>query len=152
MLSNNGLCLRARSCAVRVTIFSNESIIPPGFKFTKLHALTLAAHSYAPLHVPMRPPLTDRSFVLQRFKSNVLTRSKMTDRVRFSFYMKLPLVHVVPTLKRLSLPHARCCGSVFAHSDAKQTICTIRAKYWIYYLYSEYKHEYTRSINMDILC
>ena len=29
------------------TIFSNGSIIPPGFKFTELHALTLAAHSYA---------------------------------------------------------------------------------------------------------
>ena len=43
MLSNNGLCLRA----VRVTIFSNVSIIPTGFKFTELHALTLAACSYA---------------------------------------------------------------------------------------------------------
>ena len=29
------------------TIFSNGSIIPPGFKFTELNALTLAAHSYA---------------------------------------------------------------------------------------------------------
>ena len=29
------------------TIFSNGSIIPPGFKFTELHALTLAARSYA---------------------------------------------------------------------------------------------------------
>ena len=27
--------------------FSNSSIIPPGFKFTELHALTLAAHFYA---------------------------------------------------------------------------------------------------------
>ena len=44
MLSNNGLCLH--SCAVRVTIFSNSSIIPPGFKFMELHALTLAARSY----------------------------------------------------------------------------------------------------------
>ena len=26
------------------TIFSNGSIIQPGFKFTELHALTLAAH------------------------------------------------------------------------------------------------------------
>ena len=26
--------------------FSNGSIIPPGFKFTELHALTLAARSY----------------------------------------------------------------------------------------------------------
>ena len=47
MLSNNGSCLRARSCAVRVTIFSNGSIIPPGFKFTKLRTLTLAARFYA---------------------------------------------------------------------------------------------------------
>ena len=30
------------SCAVRVTIFSNGSIIPTGFKFTELRALTLA--------------------------------------------------------------------------------------------------------------
>ena len=30
---------------IRVTIFSK--VIPPGFKFTELHALTLAAHSYA---------------------------------------------------------------------------------------------------------
>ena len=43
MLSNNGSCIRTRRCAVGVTIFSNASIIPPGFKFTKLHALTLAA-------------------------------------------------------------------------------------------------------------
>ena len=46
MLSNNGSCLCARSCAVRVTIFSNGSIIPSGFKFMKLHALTLAARFY----------------------------------------------------------------------------------------------------------
>ena len=31
-----------RSCAVCITIFSNGSIIPTGFKFTELHALTLA--------------------------------------------------------------------------------------------------------------
>ena len=43
MLSNNGSCIRTRCCAVDVTIFSNASIIPPGFKFTKLHVLTLAA-------------------------------------------------------------------------------------------------------------
>ena len=34
------------SCALRVTIFSNSSIIPTSFKFTELHALTLAARSY----------------------------------------------------------------------------------------------------------
>ena len=28
------------------TIFSNGSIIPPGFKFTELHTLTLAARFY----------------------------------------------------------------------------------------------------------
>ena len=38
------------SCAVCVTIFSNGSIILPGFKFTELHALTLAARSYMFLH------------------------------------------------------------------------------------------------------
>ena len=32
---------------LRVTTFSNSSIIPLGFKFTELHALTLAARSYA---------------------------------------------------------------------------------------------------------
>ena len=32
------------------TIFSNGSIIPPSFKFTELHALTLAARSYALLY------------------------------------------------------------------------------------------------------
>ena len=31
---------------IRITIFSNGSIIPPDFKFTELHALTLAARSY----------------------------------------------------------------------------------------------------------
>ena len=31
------------SCAVRVTIFSNGSIIPTGFKFAELHVFTLAA-------------------------------------------------------------------------------------------------------------
>ena len=36
-----------RSWAVHVTIFSNGSIILTGFKFTKLHTLTLATHSYA---------------------------------------------------------------------------------------------------------
>ena len=39
MLSNNGLCL-VQLC-ICVTIFSNGSIIPTGFK------VTLAAHSYA---------------------------------------------------------------------------------------------------------
>ena len=39
-----------RSCAVRATIFSNVSIIPPGFKVTELHALTLAARSHALLN------------------------------------------------------------------------------------------------------
>ena len=32
---------------IHVTIFSNGSIIPTSFKFTELHALTLATHSYA---------------------------------------------------------------------------------------------------------
>ena len=32
---------------IRVTIFSNGSIILPSFKFTELHTLTLAARSYA---------------------------------------------------------------------------------------------------------
>ena len=35
------------SCTVRVTIFSNSSIIQTGLKFTGLHALTLAARSSA---------------------------------------------------------------------------------------------------------
>ena len=35
------------SCAVRVTIFGNGSIIPTGFEFTELQALPLTAHSYA---------------------------------------------------------------------------------------------------------
>ena len=35
------------------TIFSNGSIIPPGFKFTELHTLTVAARSYALLSSPM---------------------------------------------------------------------------------------------------
>ena len=30
-----------------VTIFSNDSIIPTGFKFTELHALTVATSFYA---------------------------------------------------------------------------------------------------------
>ena len=42
-----------RSCAVRVTTFSNGSIILPSFKFMELYALTLAAHSYALLGVVM---------------------------------------------------------------------------------------------------
>ena len=53
MLSNNSSCLSVRSCAVRVTIFSDDSIIPPSFKFMKLHALTLAAHFYALLNLAM---------------------------------------------------------------------------------------------------
>ena len=36
-----------RTCTVYVTIFSNGSIVPTGFKFTKLHGLTLATRSYA---------------------------------------------------------------------------------------------------------
>ena len=39
--------MSTRSCAVRVTIFSNGSIIPTGFKFTELHTLPLATCSYA---------------------------------------------------------------------------------------------------------
>ena len=39
--------MSTRCCAVHVTIYSNCSIIPPSFKFTQLHALTLAAHAYA---------------------------------------------------------------------------------------------------------
>ena len=45
MLSNNGLCPHA--AAHTCTIFSNGSIIPPGFKFTESDTLTLAARSYA---------------------------------------------------------------------------------------------------------
>ena len=36
-----------RACLATTAIFSNGSIIPPGFKFMKLHALTQAARSYA---------------------------------------------------------------------------------------------------------
>ena len=36
------------------TIFSNGSIISPGFKFTELHAFTLAARSYALLFLLSR--------------------------------------------------------------------------------------------------
>ena len=39
--------MSTRSCAVHVTIFTNGSIVPTGFKFTELHGLTLAARSYA---------------------------------------------------------------------------------------------------------
>ena len=39
------------SCAVRVTVYSNGSIIPTSFKFTELYTLTLAARSYALLWV-----------------------------------------------------------------------------------------------------
>ena len=39
--------MSTRCCAVCVTIYSNGSIIPTGFKFTELHALTLATRSYA---------------------------------------------------------------------------------------------------------
>ena len=42
------------SCTVRVTIFSNGSMIHTSFKFTELHALTLAACSYALLVLPIR--------------------------------------------------------------------------------------------------
>ena len=42
MHSNNG-----HSLCTRVTICNNSSIIPPGFKFTQLHTLTLATCSYA---------------------------------------------------------------------------------------------------------
>ena len=38
--------MSTRSCVVHVTVFSNGSIIPTGFKFTELHTLTLAARSY----------------------------------------------------------------------------------------------------------
>ena len=37
--------MSTRSCTVHATIFSNGSIIPIGFKFTELHALTLATRS-----------------------------------------------------------------------------------------------------------
>ena len=48
---------------IHATIFSNGSIIPTGFKFTKLHALTMASccrapiSSYAGVHyaVPVSP-------------------------------------------------------------------------------------------------
>ena len=39
------------SCAVCVTIFSTDGKFWPVANFTKLHALTLAAHSYALLHI-----------------------------------------------------------------------------------------------------
>ena len=56
MLSNNGLCLHA---AARVIIFIyNGSIILPGFKFTELHALTLAGHSHALLILYISRSLT----------------------------------------------------------------------------------------------
>ena len=39
--------MSTRSSAVHITIFSNGSLIPTGFKFVKLHTLNLAARSYA---------------------------------------------------------------------------------------------------------
>ena len=47
-----GMCLATTAYIfvmlhIHVPIFCNSSIIPTGFKFTELHALTLAAHSYA---------------------------------------------------------------------------------------------------------
>ena len=39
--------MSTRCCAVHVTIYSNCSIILPSFKFTQLHAFTLAVHAYA---------------------------------------------------------------------------------------------------------
>ena len=45
-----------RMCSM-FTIFSNCSIILPGFKFTELHDLTLAARSYVLLTACMSPKL-----------------------------------------------------------------------------------------------
>ena len=60
MHSNNG-----HSLCTCVTIFSNSSIIPPSFKFTELHALTLAA-------VLMRFCLTDESPYLSTELNSIL--------------------------------------------------------------------------------
>ena len=46
MLSNSGLSTRA-ACRVHVTIFSTGGKFQPVSNFTELHALTLAACSYA---------------------------------------------------------------------------------------------------------
>ena len=61
--------------AVRATIFSNGSIIPPGFKFTKLYALTLAARSYALLLTATPLGLVKVifvSYIPQRLTTNTL--------------------------------------------------------------------------------
>ena len=55
MLSNNSLCIRTA-----VQYFCNGSITPPGFKFTELHASTLAT-------VLMRSWSTDCSYMLKDY-------------------------------------------------------------------------------------
>ena len=55
MLSNNGLCIRAAA-----QYFCNGSITPAGFKFTELHASTLAT-------ILMHSWPTDCSYMLKDY-------------------------------------------------------------------------------------
>ena len=57
--------MSTRSCTIRVTIFR---IILTGFKFTELHALTLAAHSYVLL---LQLGDVHSSYILQLWHGNI---------------------------------------------------------------------------------
>ena len=76
------------SCAIRVTIFGNDSIIPTGFEFTELHALTLTAHSYALLYSALLAHARPTMFYIpQVYKQDSLTglvsaESKLVIKVR----------------------------------------------------------------------
>ena len=70
------------SCAMCVTIFNNSPIIPAGFKFTELHALTPAARSYALLIPGMRPDDTAPDHIpLATFSASLLKTCFLRRRV-----------------------------------------------------------------------
>ena len=78
------------SCTVRVTIFSNSSIIPTSLKFMELHILTLAACSYAFL---VKTIILFYIVIMKNFHSNSSSQWCLTcERVAIPCTGTLPLL------------------------------------------------------------
>ena len=76
---------KAKADVLLHTYVSNDSIIPPSFKFTELHALTLAACSYGALGV-----LCNQNSILPKYSTLIYVSPKF-----WSWLSNIQLVAVV---------------------------------------------------------
>ena len=95
------------SCAVHVTFFSNSSIIPTGFKFTELHALTYALLPWQRFPSQLSPMNPSSCGTISKNLNEIIisiecnTSSNSSVALRMSYPHNLVTLHV----SDLVLPH-----------------------------------------------